>query len=283
LTRSGVWTQQGSKLVGNGAVGTAEQGQSVALSSDGNTAAVGGNTDNGNAGAVWVFTRSGGVWTQQGSKLVGNGAVGTAEQGQSVALSGDGNTAIVGGYVDNGFLGAAWVFAQPPGNLQVSPATNIAASGNQGGPFSPASFTYSLSQSSGNVGYSISGVPSWLTASSTSGIVGNGGTTITFSVNASANALATGTYGPTTITFTNASGGLGTTTRTATLAVVATHDFNGDGKSDILWRNSDGTVGDVADEQHAVHSFEFRSFAPQLDDRRAARLQRRRHERHSLA
>ncbi len=30
------------------------------------------------AGAAWVFTRSGGVWTQQGSKLVGTGAVGNA-------------------------------------------------------------------------------------------------------------------------------------------------------------------------------------------------------------
>ncbi len=48
-------------------------------------------------GAAWVFTRSGGVWTQQGSKLVGTGAVGSAEQGTSVALSADGNTAIVGG------------------------------------------------------------------------------------------------------------------------------------------------------------------------------------------
>jgi hypothetical protein len=34
--------------------------------------------------------------TQQGTKLVGTGAVGAAE-GISVALSGDGNTAIVGG------------------------------------------------------------------------------------------------------------------------------------------------------------------------------------------
>jgi len=247
FTRSGgVWTQQGAKLVGTGAVGSGYQGYSIALSSDGNTAVVGGIGDNAFAGATWVFTRSGGVWIQQGSKLVGTGAVGTANQGQSIALSGDGNTAIVGGYTDHGNIGAAWVFVQPPGNLQVSPATNIAASGNLGGPFSPASFTYSLSQSSGNAAYSISGVPSWLTASSTSGIVGNGGTTITFSVNASANALATGTYGPTIITFTNASGGLGTTTRTATLTVVdpaATHDFNGDGMSDILWRNSDGTVG----------------------------------------
>jgi hypothetical protein len=110
-TRSGgVWSQQGTKLVGAGAVGSAVQGQSVALSADGNTAVVGGNGDNGAAGAAWVYTRSGGVWSQQGSKLVGTGAVGSAHQGQSVALSADGSTAIVGGYSDNGAAGAAWVF-----------------------------------------------------------------------------------------------------------------------------------------------------------------------------
>jgi hypothetical protein len=72
------FSQQGPKLVGTGAVGPGPaQGVSVALSSDGNTAIVGGSGDNGgNGGAVWVFTRSGGVWTQQGSKLVDTGAVG---------------------------------------------------------------------------------------------------------------------------------------------------------------------------------------------------------------
>ena len=111
FTRSGgVWTQQGAKLVGTGAVGGAQQGASVALSSDGNTAIVGGSSDSTNAGAAWVFKRSSGVWTQQGAKLVGMGAVGAAEQGLSVALSSDGNTAILGGPADNSNAGAAWVF-----------------------------------------------------------------------------------------------------------------------------------------------------------------------------
>jgi hypothetical protein len=71
---------------------------SVALSADGNTAIVGGYFDNNATGAAWVYTRSGGVWAQQGNKLVGTGAVGNAGQAYSVALSGDGNTAIMGGY-----------------------------------------------------------------------------------------------------------------------------------------------------------------------------------------
>jgi hypothetical protein len=45
--------------------------------------------------------------------LVGTGAVGGAEQGISVSLSGDGNTAIVGGPNDDELVGAAWVFAKP--------------------------------------------------------------------------------------------------------------------------------------------------------------------------
>ena len=54
-------------------------------------------------------------FSQQGPKLVGTGAIGYAEQGYSVALSGDGNTAIVGGPGDNSkapgyYIGAAWVF-----------------------------------------------------------------------------------------------------------------------------------------------------------------------------
>jgi hypothetical protein len=126
FTRSGgVWTQQGSKLVGTGAAGpNVNQGTSVALAGDGNTAIVGGIEDNLQTGALWVFARSGGVWTQQGSKLVGAGAVGGAEQGFSVALSGDSNTAIVGGPFDNSNAGAAWVFV--PHKLAATPTAGAA-------------------------------------------------------------------------------------------------------------------------------------------------------------
>jgi len=113
----GNWSQQGSKLVGTGAVDPAIQGVSVALSGDGNTALVGGFWDNGGpdsgVGAVWIFTRdNSGNWSQQGSKLVGTGAVGSAAQGSSVALSTDGNTALEGGPTDNNSAGAVWVFTR---------------------------------------------------------------------------------------------------------------------------------------------------------------------------
>ena len=59
--------QQGSKLVGSSAINVSgvNQGRSVTISGDGNTALVGGS------GAVWIFTRSGANWSQQGPKLTG--------------------------------------------------------------------------------------------------------------------------------------------------------------------------------------------------------------------
>src|SRR5205814_1486577 len=109
--------QQGAKLVGTDAVnaGGVEQGSSVAVSGDGNTAVVGGPYDDGGAGAAWVFTRIGGLWIQQGAKLVGAGAAGAAGQGASVAVSADGSTAVVGGLTDNAQAGAAWVFTRSGG------------------------------------------------------------------------------------------------------------------------------------------------------------------------
>ena len=115
IRSGGVWTQQGQKLVGTGAIGKSVQGISVSASSDGNTIIVGGHGDNGSTGAVWVFTRSGGVWTQQGQKLVGTGAVGKGNQGCSVSVSSDGNTFIMGSWHDNNSLGASWIFTRSGG------------------------------------------------------------------------------------------------------------------------------------------------------------------------
>jgi hypothetical protein len=132
-TRSGgVWNQQ-AKLVGIGG-DNAEQGTSVSLSSDGNTAIVGGSSDNNGAGAVWVYTPANGVWTQQGPKLVGTGDLGNAGQGASASLSGDGNTAIVGGSSDNDEAGAAWVFTRSEGvwSQQILVGTGAVGASEQG-------------------------------------------------------------------------------------------------------------------------------------------------------
>lgn len=104
----GVWTQVGSKLTGTGAVGAARQGFAAALSASAGTAALAGYEDNAFSGAAWVFSQSGGAWSQFGSKLFGSGAVGPAEQGSALALSASGTTLIEGGAFDNAGAGAAW-------------------------------------------------------------------------------------------------------------------------------------------------------------------------------
>jgi FG-GAP repeat len=117
FTRSGgTWTQQGPKLTASDETGSGDFGHSVALSADGSTALIGGPSDNfGGVGAAWVFTRSGGTWTQQGPKLTASDETGTSDFGVSAALSADGNTALVGGSADNNLVGAAWVFTRSGG------------------------------------------------------------------------------------------------------------------------------------------------------------------------
>ena len=99
FTRSGgVWTQQQKLTASDGAEGDSF-GSSVAL--DGDTALVGayGDDDLGsNSGSAYIFTRSGGVWTQQ-AKLTALDGAAWDSFGYSVAL--DGDTVLVGANGDD--------------------------------------------------------------------------------------------------------------------------------------------------------------------------------------
>jgi len=135
--RSGsTWTQQGSKLVGSGASWDANEGTSVALSADGNTAIIGGPYDHYDTGAVWIFVRSGSTWSQQGTKLIGTGALNSSnfgiEQGFSVALSADGNLAIAGAPMDNIQGGATWIYGRS-GNTWTQNSKLVGTSGIRNG------------------------------------------------------------------------------------------------------------------------------------------------------
>ncbi|MCZ8221982.1 MAG: integrin [Acidovorax sp.] len=103
-----------------------EFGYNVALSGDGNTLAVGAYREASNAtgiggnpadnsafaaGAVYVFTRSGGVWSQQAYVKASNTEAGDWF-GYSVTLSGDGNTVAVGAPNEDSFAGAVYVFTR---------------------------------------------------------------------------------------------------------------------------------------------------------------------------
>ena len=86
----------------------------IVCGSDDSPIVINGNSG-GSVGAAWVFTRSGRVRSKQGPKLVGTGAIGGAEQGYSVSLSADWNTAIVRAFFDDNQLGAACVFTRSGG------------------------------------------------------------------------------------------------------------------------------------------------------------------------
>jgi len=91
-------------------------------------------------------------------------------------------------------IAATSVFSQ--GNLSsVTPSTTFAASGMQGGPFTPSSQTYTLTNTGGvGLAYEVTSLPSWLSASTSSGQLFPGTTTVTLSINSTANSLAPGVY-----------------------------------------------------------------------------------------
>jgi hypothetical protein len=113
---SGVWTQENTtKLVGTGGVGYPLQGSAVHLSVDGKTLAVGAPGDDNFKGAVWIYIWNGSAWTQQGSKLTPINGQFYSRFGNSVSLTSDGNTLLVGGPGDNMESGAIWRFQRTAG------------------------------------------------------------------------------------------------------------------------------------------------------------------------
>jgi hypothetical protein len=143
--RSGTtWTKQ-AELTPSVPTTNAGFGAAVALSADGDTALVGdtglktvavcasGGTCSSGSGlpsSVWVFTRSGTTWTEQGSALSPPSARGVSGFGSSVALSADGNTALVGARLV-GHAGAAWVFTRS-GSIWKRQGTKLTASDETG-------------------------------------------------------------------------------------------------------------------------------------------------------
>ncbi len=305
FTRSGnTWSQQ-AKLVGTGATGPCPytsdsnvcpaQGAAVALSSDGNTAIVGGPGDAFGTGATWIFTRSATTWTQQGSKLTASDAYGPY-LGSSVALSGDGNTALVGGPFDSqsgGQVGAAWVFtrnsstwsqqAKLVGNdytlyetgigPRIGSSVALSADGNTaaaGGPydggrgaawvFTRAGGTWT--QQGPKIADSRPGAPDGYQGTSIA-LSGDGNTIMLgvgsaeigapaspFFVRSSGSWCELGTTGLPSLGTSVSLSHDGSTALSMSLVFVlgavrfpatpATHDFNCDGKSDVLWSNQNG-------------------------------------------
>jgi len=109
FTRSGsTWTQQ-QELTPTNTLAGDFFGAAVALSSDGNTALIGAYGKSNLRGGADVFTRSGGVWTQQ-AELTPSDGVHYGEFGVAVSLSSDGNTALIGAGAPDSALTEAYAF-----------------------------------------------------------------------------------------------------------------------------------------------------------------------------
>lgn len=111
FTRSGsTWTLQKKIQAGDGANGDLF-GTTVATNQDGNTILIGTGKISSN-GYVYVFTRSGSIWTQQAKLSASDGAASDMFGGNSVALSNDGNTAVIGASGDDSSKGSAYIFVR---------------------------------------------------------------------------------------------------------------------------------------------------------------------------
>jgi hypothetical protein len=104
--RSGsAWTQQ-AKITASEGTGTDAFGWSVSLSDE--IVAVGAAGKNNNTGAVYVFRRSGTLWSRQAKLIASDGSMGDAF-GWSVSMNRE--TVVAGAYSRNNKMGAAYVFS----------------------------------------------------------------------------------------------------------------------------------------------------------------------------
>nr|AOE10128.1 conserved hypothetical protein [uncultured bacterium] len=98
---SGTWTQLGADIDGEAVYD--QSGQSVSLSSDGSTVAIGASANNGNgsySGHVRIYKNVSGTWTQIGGDIDGEAAGDVS--GGSVSLSSDGTIVAIGASGNNG-------------------------------------------------------------------------------------------------------------------------------------------------------------------------------------
>ena len=105
----------------------------------------------------------------------------------------------------SGFINALAFFDY----LTISPSATTTASGSPGGPFSPSSQVFTLTNAGASaLNWFITSTSSWLTVSSTSGtLAANSQTSVTVSINSAANSLGSGTYFS-TVVFSNQTSGV---------------------------------------------------------------------------
>ena len=107
--------QQGAKIAALAQTPYSEVGLAVTISESGSTALVGSFGPGDGRGAAWVFSQTRSGWVQEGGELVARDEIGQGLFGISVALSADGQTALIGGADDDHIDGSGWVFTRAGG------------------------------------------------------------------------------------------------------------------------------------------------------------------------
>jgi hypothetical protein len=189
---------------------------------------------------IYTLSNSGGSplnWT--GSKTaswvnlsVSGGSLAPGASTQvTVSINGTANTLSAGGYNDlvnfanttsgNGNTNRnVALTVVSPGLLAVASADPLISSGTVGGPFTPGSTVYTVSNTGGTtLNWTASKTADWLELSAASGSLAPGASTqVTVSIDATANALAAGIYND-TVSFSNTTNGGGNTSRNVSLTV----------------------------------------------------------------
>ena len=133
------------------------------------------------------------------------------------------------------------VASASPGAMAVGSSGDLLSSGMVGGPFSPGSAVYTVSNAGGaSINWTAAKTVSWLDLSATGGSLAPGAaTTVTVSLNTAAYALAAGTYQG-TVSFTNLTNGSGDAARSVVLTIVSPGRLVVETTSDLV---SSGLVG----------------------------------------
>ncbi|MGC9034882.1 MAG: S8 family serine peptidase [Verrucomicrobiia bacterium] len=137
--------------------------------------------------------------------------------------------------------------------ISIGPAGDLIASGPVGGPFTPQSQLYYITNTGGlEVSWSASTSADWVSISPKTGILSVGQTTnVTVSINTNAYRLGIGTYN-TDLTFSNLTGGSGSTRRSIMLIVNGTNAVLE--ISPLTGINSTGYTGGPFSPQNALYT-----------------------------
>ncbi len=144
--------------------------------------------------------------------------------------------------------------------LAVSPVAGLSSAGAAGGPFSPNTQTYTLSNTGvSNLTWAATYAAAWVSVAPTNGTLAAGATTnVTVSINATANSLAVGNYSD-TVLFTNTTNGAGSTTRPVTLAVNPTFPVIVTNGWTLVAENCAPTNGAVDPDELVTVSFSLKN------------------------